>query len=225
MQVQEQLSETAEKLVEKWINDFCLAYQLKAKEQALKLEFSPQVAQETLRYARACYRYWSGMTKERAKTETLHPLYKTLAEQKAREQWTADQINLRSLPKLLQKKVLAPVAIDRMNPKTLVFRHNYLLNHYPNEYFGKQVEMRAPVIWNCSRFVDQHLPGWGLGQFTDKLRVLTDGRVFIRFKTKVWCLMFGVQVHLSDNPNLRIINKVLPQETRDISIIEFLEKI
>ncbi len=126
------------------------------------------------------------------------------------------------VPKALR---LTPFEVDQRNFPRLNLVHHQLLNRNPSAYFGCAVKWPAPVEVDIPTFMAQ-IQHPKLAPYTQKLRVLADGNLYLKAVSGVWVHVFGAKLdwqHL-DNP-LRQTNQMRMSEVKDEGLIYFLEAI
>jgi hypothetical protein len=120
---------------------------------------------------------------------------------------------------------LTPFEVDQRNFPRLNLTHHKLLNRNPSAYFGCEVKWPAPVQVDIPTFMAQ-IQHPRLAPFTQKLRVLADGSLYLKAVSGAWVHVFGAKLDWNrlDNP-LCQTNKFRLSEAKEPQLIQFLEAI
>lgn len=83
--------------------------------------------------------------------------------------------------------------VDQRNFPRLNLTHHKLLNRNPAAYFGCQIKWPAPVQVDIPTFMGQ-IQHPRLAPFTQKLRVLADGNLYLKAVSGAWVHVFGAKL-------------------------------
>lgn len=212
--------------VDAWVDAFARQAEVQSAERLAELEYTDATAIEARRYMGELFNWAAAIgqhhpTAQRVQpTTSLHPTYKAMVEEAAIaqvEKWRATQAQIQPATPL------TPAALDRANPRRLDLERCRLLNFNPAAYFGHPVPWQAPARFNIAQFVTRYGLDY-LAEYSEVLRLTTDGRVNIRAASKVWVRLFGIGYDLTQPQRpLRVTNRVRPEEIKNAQLVQFLE--